>query len=101
MFCSWLWEYLPHRDVRTLCLSSVTEQVRVGENVSIARIIKEGVPQDSSPHLFSVYIIDMPVYPHAKATLFVDTIVFYISPKINGAIKKLQKYIDTAIPWFQ
>jgi len=61
------------------------------------------VPQGSclSPHLFSIYINDMPLDKNSKTALFADDTLFYASSNTHStAIKRLQKQIDTVQPWF-
>lgn len=60
-----------------------------------------GVPQGLSPHLFSIYINNIPQDPEPKIALYADdtTVLGHIS---NAAIRRLQKQqIDSIEPWFQ
>ena len=79
-------------------------QVKIGNSLSTPRAISAGVPQGSclSPHLFSVYINDMPKEKDANIALFADDTVFFASGTTNNAtISKVQRQIDLAIPWFK
>lgn len=85
-------------------LNNRTFQVKVGGITSSVRKIQAGVPQGSclSPHLFSVYINDIPTINKAKIALFADDTLFYsTSARSNDAIKNLQSQINVAIPWFK
>jgi len=79
-------------------------QVKIGNSLSTPRAISAGVPQGSclSPHLFSVYINDMPKEKEANIALFADDTVFFASGTTNNAaISRVQRQIDLALPWFK
>eukprot|EP00102_Acyrthosiphon_pisum_P011904 XP_008180827.1 PREDICTED: RNA-directed DNA polymerase from mobile element jockey-like [Acyrthosiphon pisum] len=76
-------------------------EVRIDNSLSNPRTISAGVPQGSclSPHLFSVYINDMPKEKEANIALFADDTVFFASGATNNAaISRVQRQIDLAIP---
>lgn len=80
-----------------------TFHVKVGEDKSSIRKIQAGVPQGSclSPHLFSIYVNDMPRYPKCKTALFADDTLYYASSKTHTlAISLLQKQLNLVQPWF-
>jgi len=55
-----------------------------------------------SPHLFSVYINDMPTVPKAKIALYADDTMFYATSYNNSnSIKILQSQVYIAIEWFR
>jgi Reverse transcriptase (RNA-dependent DNA polymerase) len=96
---------VPHQLVNILrsFLISRTFYVKIDNAISNTRQIEAGVPQGSclSPHLFAVYINDIPMHPNAKIALFADDTIFYSSSKtFSTATKYLQAQIDLSIPWF-
>jgi len=77
-------------------------QIKVGSNLSSSRNIDAGVPQGSclSPHLFAIYINDIPCHPNSKLALFADdTLLYSVGRTNNAAIQKLQLQIDLILPW--
>ncbi|CAI6374197.1 unnamed protein product [Macrosiphum euphorbiae] len=77
--------------------------IKIDDTRSSPKTIRAGVPQGSclSPHLFSVYINDMPLSSKAKIALFADDTLFYAdSISQSCAIKNLQAQIDLSIEWF-
>lgn len=85
-------------------LSNRTFQIKKDSSTSSTRPILAGVPQGSclSPHLFSLYINDMPIKDNAKVALFADDTLFYSSGRTNNsAINKLQQQLLLVEPWFQ
>jgi len=77
-------------------------QIKIGPNLSSSRNIDAGVPQGSclSPHLFAVYLNDMPCHQNSKLALFADdTLLYSIGNTNNSVIKKLQNQIDLILPW--
>lgn len=77
--------------------------ISIDNTNSSTRLIRAGVPQGSclSPHLFSVYINDMPLHPSSKMALFADDTLIYASSNTNNnAVNNLQKQIDLLQPWF-
>jgi len=78
--------------------------VKVDNNFSSHRNISAGVPQGSclSPHLFSLYVNDIPVHPNAKVALFADDTLLYATSKDHSAAAShLQKQINLIQPWFK
>lgn len=97
---------VPHQLLNTIksFLTNRTFKVEIGDKSSTSRQIQAGVPQGSclSPHLFSVYINDMPQHPNSKTALFADDTIFYASSTTNNAAAaKLQDQIQTVTPWFK
>jgi hypothetical protein len=55
------------------------------------------VPQSSciSPHLFSLYINDMPKHSNCKTALFVDDTLYLFQGRTNNsAVRKLKQQLD-------
>lgn len=67
---------MPHQLINILrsFLQDRTFKVKIGDLLSASRKISAGVPQGSclSPHLFSIYINDMPLDKEANIALFAD-----------------------------
>ena len=85
-------------------LSARTFQIKIGDTKSSIRSVQAGVPQGSclSPHLFSLFINDMPKARFCNTALFADDTLFYATaPSHSSAITKLQDQIDLVQPWFE
>uniref|UniRef100_A0A2S2N7M6 Putative RNA-directed DNA polymerase n=1 Tax=Schizaphis graminum TaxID=13262 RepID=A0A2S2N7M6_SCHGA len=97
---------VPHQLINILrsFLQDRTFKVKIGDILSASRKISAGVPQGSclSPHLFSIYINDMPLDKEANIALFAEDTVFYATGATNNAaIKRVQRQIDLAVLWFK
>lgn len=82
-------------------LSDRSFQIKINDTLSTIRPINAGVPQCSclSPHLFSIYINNMPEHTGFKIALFADDILMHATSNIsNTAVLKLQKQIDLIEP---
>lgn len=85
-------------------LSNRSFQIKNNSTLSTIRNIHAGVPQGSclSPHLFLIYVNDIPTSNRSKIALFADDTLFYASGHSNNiAVNNLQKQIDLAEPWFK
>ncbi|GJQ66664.1 hypothetical protein Trydic_g4632 [Trypoxylus dichotomus] len=70
---------------------------------SSTRLIKAGVPQGSvlGPHLFNLYMYDIPTLAHSKVTQFADDTAIYLSNRNRKHITmRLQEDIDALIKYF-
>ncbi|KAJ4437783.1 hypothetical protein ANN_13721 [Periplaneta americana] len=77
--------------------SDRTFQVKMENELSAVQNIHSGVPQGSiiAPHLYSVYIHDMPRSANCKLGLYADDTVYYTSDfNINNAHIKLQTQLN-------
>ncbi|CAI6356918.1 unnamed protein product [Macrosiphum euphorbiae] len=73
-----------------------------GKNSTTRRILA-GVPQGSclAPHLFCLYINDMPAHPKCRTALFADDTLFYATSNSNDAATKLlQLQLNITEKWF-
>jgi hypothetical protein len=97
---------IPHKLIITIksFLIYRTFKIEIGDKSSICRSIQAGISKGSclSPHLFSVYINDMPQHPNSKTALFAHDTIFYASSISNNtATEKLQDKINTVTPWLK
>lgn len=83
-------------------LSDRTFQVKMENELSAVQNIHSGVPQGSiiAPHLYSVYVHDMPRSANCKLGLYADDTVYYTSDfNINNAHIKLQTQLNALEMW--
>jgi hypothetical protein len=84
-------------------LSNRSFYVKVDNQFSNVKPIQARVPQGSclSPHLFSLYINDMPKHTNCKTALFADDALYLSQGRTNySAILKLQQQLNLSQPWF-
>lgn len=77
--------------------------IKINDTTSSSKPIEAGVPQGSclSPHLFALYVNDLPLSPNVNVALFADDTLFYATSSSNkAAIRKLQKQIVKVQPWY-
>ncbi|GJQ86890.1 hypothetical protein Trydic_g19554 [Trypoxylus dichotomus] len=70
---------------------------------SSTRLIMAGVPQGSvlGPHLFNLYMYDIPTLAHSKVAQFADDTAIYVSNRNRRHITmRLQEDIDALIKYF-
>ncbi|KAJ4435142.1 hypothetical protein ANN_23718 [Periplaneta americana] len=83
-------------------LSDRTFQVKMENKLSAVQNIHSGVPQGSiiAPHLYSVYVHDMPRSANCKLGLYADDTVYYTSDfNVNNAHIKLQTQLNALETW--
>jgi hypothetical protein len=84
-------------------LSNRSFYIKVDKQFSTVKPIQAGVPQGSclSPHLFSLYINDMPKHTNCNTALFADDTLFLAQCRSNNsAVRKLQQQLDLSQLWF-
>lgn len=84
-------------------LSDRSFQVKIKKSLSTPKWISAGVPQGLclSPHLFTIYINDMPQHPRSKIALFADDTLLHATSNSNQkSADRLQAQIDEIEPWF-
>ncbi|GJQ68353.1 hypothetical protein Trydic_g18683, partial [Trypoxylus dichotomus] len=78
--------------------------VAVEDTTSTTRKIRVGVPQGSvlGPHLFNIYMADIPTPQHSQIAQFADdTAIYFSSRNKKHLTKRMQEDIDTLTDYFR
>lgn len=85
-------------------LTDRTFQVKMDGTLSIIKNIKAGVPQGSvlAPHLYSVYVHDIPLIAECNMGLYADDTTYFTSDiSINIAQRTMQKQLKILEMWLR
>lgn len=84
---------IPYQLSNIIKLFLTERKCKTADSTLTEKLIRAGVSQGScmSPHLFSIYINDMPLHPETKTALIADDTLIYVTGRTNDAASKILK----------